>query len=139
MSTTTITYEGTLTVTSCWCGISLAIPASLYRKAQANNKQAIFCPLGHEFVYTKNEAEKLKDQLAERDRQLEFANRRAANNADRAAAIQRQLSAAKGQQTKLKKRIAAGVCPVPDCKRHFQNLAAHIKTKHPDFPGAGDE
>lgn len=37
----------------------------------------------------------------------------------------------KGEVTKLKKRIANGVCPC--CKRSFCNLAAHMKTQHPEY------
>lgn len=40
MTTSTLTYTGTLTITSCWCGIHMAIPNDLYLEGQ--------CPLcGH--------------------------------------------------------------------------------------------
>lgn len=39
--------------------------------------------------------------------------------------------AEKGAKTKLKKRIAAGVCPC--CRRPFENLLRHMKHQHPDF------
>jgi hypothetical protein len=45
----TISYAGTLTVTSCWCGIHVAIPSDLYRQARENGKArkraaAALCP-----------------------------------------------------------------------------------------------
>lgn len=39
--------------------------------------------------------------------------------------------AQKGQNTRLKNRIAAGVCPC--CNRSFQNVARHMAGQHPDF------
>ena len=119
----TLTYSGTLTPTACWCGIHVAIPESLYRAA-LNNSQTVYCPLGHTFVWRETEADRLKAKLA-------LAERRATNAAEREQALARQLAAAKGQQTKLRKRIAAGVCPC--CQRSFENLARHMKGQHPEF------
>lgn len=39
--------------------------------------------------------------------------------------------AQKAAKTRLKNRIAAGVCPC--CNRTFQNLARHIAGQHPDY------
>lgn len=41
--------------------------------------------------------------------------------------------AEKAAKTRIKNRIARGVCPC--CKRTFQNLAAHMQTQHPGFGG----
>lgn len=45
--------------------------------------------------------------------------------------VKRSLVAHKGHTTRLKNRIAAGVCPC--CQRTFQNLARHMKCKHPKY------
>ncbi len=129
----TLTYTGTLVVTSCWCGINLAVPNDLYRKAQADSKTAIFCPLGHEFVFRKNEAERQRERAdrAERDARLARASRDAAR--DQAAASHRSAIAYKGHITRLRNRIANGVCPVGDCRRHFDNVQAHIEGEHPQW------
>ena len=37
----------------------------------------------------------------------------------------------KGQVTRIKKRVANGVCPC--CNRTFKDLAAHMSTQHPDY------
>jgi hypothetical protein len=50
MSAGTMTYTGTLTITSCWCGIHLAIPEDLHREAH-RDRHIVFCPLGHEFIF----------------------------------------------------------------------------------------
>jgi hypothetical protein len=45
--------------------------------------------------------------------------------------IKRSLTAHKGHTTRIKNRIAAGVCPC--CNRTFKNLARHMGNKHPDY------
>lgn len=42
-----------------------------------------------------------------------------------------QRRAEKGAKTKLKKRVAAGVCPC--CNRTFSQLSRHMETKHPEY------
>ena len=127
----TITYEGTLTVTSCWCGIQLAIPHSLWRKAQSDNRHAVYCPLGHQFVYSDNETDR------ERAKNEQLARALASAREDtRVAQIEAQQArhrerAQKAAKTGLKNRVAAGVCPC--CTRSFQNLARHMAGQHPDW------
>lgn len=119
----TLLYTGKLEITSCWCGIRLAVPDDLYRQARDRSKH-IYCPLGHSFVFNDNDKEKrLERELAfERDRR---ASLQADNDRIRAS-----RSAIKGQVTKLRKRIVAGVCPF-GCTRHFANIERHVATKHP--------
>jgi hypothetical protein len=119
---TQMTYSETLTVTHCWCGIALAIPDNLYRVANDEGK-GVYCPLGHSFVYGNSNAE----QLA-KERQRHQATR------DLLRAEERSHAATRGALTKTKKRAAAGVCPC--CQRSFQNVARHMKSKHPEFPAA---
>lgn len=121
---TTLTYTGELVVTSCWCGIYLAVPRDLYNEAQRDHKKGIHCPLGHTFVFTGDtEAQRLKRELQwERDRL-------AAVRAERDQA-QASLSATKGVVTKMRKRAIAGACQF--CHRHFGDLQRHVASKHPD-------
>jgi hypothetical protein len=114
----TMEYTEKLTVTSCWCGIRLAIPDNLYSYVNHHKGKAVFCPLGHEFVFN----DTIEERLA-RERQEHRATR------DLLAAEERSHAATKGQMTKLRKRVHAGVCP--ECKRTFQNLARHMESKHP--------
>ena len=111
-------YTETLTVTSCWCGIHVAVPDNLYRYANRHRGKAIFCPLGHEFVFSETAEEKLA-----RERREHQATR------DLLHAEERSHAATKGQMTKLRKRVEAGLCP--HCRRHFANLQRHVETKHP--------
>lgn len=131
--TETMQYTGTLKVTGCWCGIIVAIPSDLYRKAQADSGFSIYCPLGHSFVYSKNEADRqrARAERAERDAEMARASRDAAW--DQAAAAERSARAYRGHLTRLRNKIAEGVCPVDGCRRNFANVRSHIARMHPDW------
>ena len=131
--TATLTYTGELTITSCWCGIKLAVPESLYRKAQNDSRFAIHCPLGHEFVYRKSEADRQRERAERAEREAKFA--RASRDAawDQARAAERSAAAYKGHVTRLRNRIADGICPVDGCRRNFANVKGHIERMHPDW------
>jgi hypothetical protein len=126
----TITYTGKLTVTTCWCGMTYAIPEALYSHVlnQFNNgrqQNDIFCPLGHkwsfagdgEAILERRRANQLERKLANRDEDL---------RAERAS-----HAATKGQLTKTKQRAERGVCL--HCKRSFVNVAKHVEHMHPEL------
>jgi hypothetical protein len=117
---TTLDYVGTLKVVHCWCGITLAVPETLYDHAKQDDKNQIYCPLGHTFVFRDNYRTKLE---AERRRHL--ATR------ELLEAEERSHVATRGHLTRARKRAAAGVCPC--CHRTFQNVARHVASKHPGF------
>jgi hypothetical protein len=48
----------------------------------------------------------------------------------------RSLAAQKGVTTRIKRRVANGVCPC--CKRTFQDLARHMAGQHPRYAEATD-
>jgi len=122
----TMTYTGELIITSCWCGIRLAIPQDLYNEAKRIEK-SIYCPLGHTFIYSNTTA---KENVRLR-RELDDAYTRLTHTRDERDFERRRVIAYKGVIGKTKKRIAAGVCPC--CTRTFQNLAKHMSTQHPDY------
>lgn len=117
----------------CWkCGTAYLLPEPLYVSAKASEKISFFCPYGHEahfpskeqegrFEALQRERDRLKQQLAEKDDTI-LAEKIARQEAERVAAR------AKGQVTRIKKRVSAGVCPC--CNRHFPNLERHMATKH---------
>jgi hypothetical protein len=128
---TSPTYTHELVVTSCWCGIPLAIPEELYLEAKRTGEQGVYCPLGHTFVFsdtTERELQRTRKALAE-----ERARTRAAR--DLLAQEERSHAATRGHLTRQKKRSAAGVCPC--CNRTFQQLARHMRAKHPAYPQDG--
>lgn len=120
----------TLTVLRCWCGIQHAVPRSLANEQKRKHDErekdlVIYCPLGHGGVVSgEGRAERLEKQLAAE---------RARHDQTRAERDQheRSLRAERGAKTKLKKRLAGGVCPC--CQRTFENLGRHMKTKHPEY------
>lgn len=54
----------------------------------------------------------------------------------RDAAIRREIGQ-KAAKTRIKNRIARGVCPC--CNRTFVNLAKHMASQHPSYAGGDDE
>lgn len=131
--TTTMTYTGTLVITSCHCGIRLAIPDTLYIKAQADASVHIYCPIGHTFVYRKNEAERQRERAEAAEQRSGRILAELDQERARTQAARNQTRAYKGALTKTKKRAVAGVCPAPGCKRSFQNVARHVKSQHPEL------
>jgi chromosome segregation ATPase len=126
---TTITYTGQLKVTTCWCGIELAIPENLYRRAH-DEGASIYCPLGHTFVFTETTKQRLERQLqkAREARDWAYTSMNAAR--DQARAAERSKAAMKGHLTRMRNKVANGVCPVTGCRRHFDNVQDHIRTVH---------
>jgi len=122
----TLEYTGTLVITSCWCGIELAIPESLHDEAHRKQK-SVYCPLGHTFVYL-NTTEK---RLREAEDRLERERRRVQATRDLLAHEERSHAATRGHLTRAKRKAHAGVCPVPGCRRHFADLERHMGSKHP--------
>lgn len=117
-----MTYQETLIVTHCHCGIALAIPSNLHRVMLDEGKSA-HCPLGHTFVYGNPYKE-----------QLDAEKRRHSATRDLLRAEERSHVATRGHLTRARARAAAGVCPC--CHRHFENVERHVKSKHPNFkPG----
>lgn len=135
MGTRTITYTGSLVVTSCWCGIQLAIPNDLYDFAKRKG-QNVYCPLGHSFVYGDTKYKQLEREAEEARAQL--ARERARRDQAEAEAEHQKARARgyKGAMVQTKKRAAKGVCPVPGCRRHFVDVQRHVESKHPGWDGA---
>lgn len=130
----TITYEGTLIVTSCWCGVQLAIPHSLYRKAQSDSNLSVYCPLGHTFVYRDNEAERERKAREKAEANAKWYRQRMTAERELREHTERKLAAQKGATTKARKRHAAALCPC--CNRSFVQLRRHMAAKHPDYDPA---
>ena len=121
---TTLTWTGTVVVTKCWCGIGYGVPSSLYEEAKRNHKQVIYCPLGHEWVFSgETEAARLA-------RQLKAANDRIAAKQAQVDQVEASLRATKGHVTRLRKQVLAGQCPF--CGQHLRDLERHITRQHGD-------
>lgn len=104
-----ITFE----VESCYlCGIPFGLTAAR-QKHLIDTKETFYCPSGHQQHYNgkthEQELADLKWQIQQKD-----------NN----------LAAERAEKERLIKRVKRGVCL--HCKRHFPNIAAHMRCKHPD-------
>jgi hypothetical protein len=114
------------------CGITFGISLEFERNRRKDKRQ-FYCPNGHEQYFPgKTDEDRMREErdaarsLAEREsRRRQLAEQRAEN--ERRSAI-----AYKGHATRIRNRIANGVCPA-GCNRHFANVQRHIATKHPDF------
>jgi len=114
----------------CWCGITHAVPKSLREVQMKQHDErgevmGIYCPLGHSHV---PKGESRFEKMRKRMVAAEAAHDQTKAELEHTEARRRAEKAAK---TRLKNRVAAGVCPC--CKRSFQNLRRHIENKHPDF------
>lgn len=118
------TVDVTLTDIDCSvCGIVFAVPTG-WDKRHRERGGSWWCPNGHSQQYVRTEVQRLTESLETERRNAEFWRER--NNT-----AERRIAAQKGQATKLRKRLANGVCPC--CHRHFTNLERHIQGQHPDY------
>jgi hypothetical protein len=79
----------------------------------------------------------LRRQLEQTAAQREAARAEAQRQRYRAQHEARRGAAARGQVTKLKRRVAAGQCP--SCSDTFADLAAHMSAQHPEFAEGGTD
>src|SRR6266576_3096835 len=119
------------TITCCrqGCGITFAVP-SWWEMKRREDHTDFCCPNGHSQRFTgKNEADKLRDELQRERQKLDQAKADADYQRNRREQAERSAAAARGQVTKIKKRVGRGVCPC--CNRYFAKLDRHMQTKHP--------
>lgn len=112
-------------VTCCRCLTPFTMAGHLYQTRQQDHLN-FYCPIGHGqyFAEGRSEEQKLRDRLAEE--QMRVANLR-----DDLQCETLSHRATKGKVTKLKKRVANGVCPC--CQRTFANLGRHMAGQHPEY------
>lgn len=109
------------TATCYSCGVEFASPLIAKRR---DDGESFYCPNGHQQHFTKTEATRLREELERVRRDLDWQK-------SQRQTVEKRLIAQRGLTTRAKNKLARvhkGVCP--DCNRSFQNLAAHMKTKH---------
>jgi hypothetical protein len=102
------------------CSIPFWVP-ELFDKERHAKADEFWCPNGHNQVYSKSDAQKLREQL-EAEKQRHQAT----------LARENEERAAKEKLERKLKRVHRGVCP--HCNRTFQNLARHMCSKHSETP-----
>lgn len=113
----------------CSCGMAFAM-TNEFEQRRLNDHQWFYCPAGHQQYYSgKSDADKLRDKL----KQAEARHAALRAETDQAwAAANEQLNVVKEKEREIKritKRANAGECL--QCKRHFVDVEAHVKRKHP--------
>lgn len=122
-------------VTCYSCGVAFGMSKGFYAD-RLRDQRNFFCPNGHgQHFIGKTEADRLREQLAAKEAEIIREREATARARDDALRQDRRRRYVKGQLTKAKKHVAAGVCPVGECHRHFANLGRHMTTKHPDYVG----
>ncbi len=112
------------------CRMPFAIPASIRADWQESG-DGFYCPNGHLQSYSESDVQKLKKQLQNSNKRLQWAEQDAKTQRERADHNERRRRAEKAAKTRIKNRVGNGVCPC--CNRTFQNLAKHMENKHPDY------
>lgn len=121
-----------LVILQCWakegCGVSFGLPRELYEAERIHKKTGFYCPRGHHLGLGEGAVEKLERKLKQQRMRSQAEEDQLRADRDY---HKRSAAAAKGQVTKIKKRVGNGVCPC--CKRTFKDLAQHMANKHPEF------
>lgn len=137
MQSTITELTGELVVVRCWCGIQHAVPESLRNEQvrqfnDGKRPMGIHCPLGHSHVPSGESASaRLKRQLEAKDNAIAYERSRHDQTKAELRDTENRRRAEKAAKTRLKNRIAKGVCPC--CNRHFANVHRHIQSQHPEF------
>ena len=132
-------YDATVlhAVDCCKCGIRFGINETLNRLARIEKQKSIYCPSCGErqgWSGERPEEKVRREMMAELHRvkrEKEYMEARERDQRARAEMAELSLRATKGIVTRIKNRVAKGVCPC--CNRSFANLHNHMKTQHPDF------
>lgn len=135
----TDTYHATLTTIECTCGGVYAISEKFRAEAYelGNRLKTWHCPYCQcDWGFGgKSQKQKLEDDLTRTKRALEQSQTRTREAWEEMQNVRitlgNKLRAEKGAKTRIKNRVANGVCPC--CTRTFQNLHRHMETKHPEF------
>lgn len=130
MKTLTVTLERSFECFECpECRINYWLPDG-FRDERRKDQRIWWCPNGHQRWYAESEVDRLR---RERD-VLKQQMARAEEERDRAYRIQSEAVDARikaeRELRRVQRRAVAAVCPC--CNRSFQNVARHMKTKHPN-------
>lgn len=128
----TVSFGISLTLYDCvTCGGPVVLSDGMERSLR-DSHGTFYCPLGHAQSFkSESEAEKLKRQLAERERQLAERDRQLVASRASRDQLEAELTSKARAHDRLKKRVKSGVCPC--CKRTVKQMAAHMKSKHPEY------
>ncbi len=117
-----------LTVTDCCvCGTPFAIQSTLHKHFKQTGK-GFHCPNGHRLSYSESKIERLEKALKEERSNSEWWKGNANRRSEELQQTKYKLRGTKAAYTRMKNRIAGGVCPY--CNRQFENITRHMESKH---------
>lgn len=109
------------------CGVHYAVEESFDEYRLSNRCEANlgwYCPNGHSLTYRESTLDKVR-------RERDSLKQQAARLEQRIVEERNRANAYKGHATRITTRAKAGVCPC--CNRTFKQLAAHMRSQHPQF------
>lgn len=130
----TVLETAIVPVTCAVCGTVFGL-GKRFQEARRDDHGTFYCPNGHAEVYDGPSLE--EQQIARLKDDVTWERQRAERAIERAATAERRRRAEKAAKTRIKNRIARGVCPC--CNRSFENLARHMAGQHPDYPTTQEE
>ena len=119
-----------VTISCCNCGVLFCLTTTFRDQLRQTHNQ-FYCPNGHpQWFPAKTEADKLRETLEatrkRHDKEMEWLTQHRNT-------LEKDLKSAEAKLKRQAKRALAGVCPC--CNRTVKQMAAHIKSKHPEYKG----
>lgn len=133
---TTQTFTAELVVVHCGqegCNLEFGMPRHLYDRRREDRKNW-YCPAGHvRHFIGKSPLQQAEEELRVAREATAYWGRLEQQRTRELQASRRQAAAARGQVTRIKRRVSKGVCPC--CNRTFVDLGRHMEGQHPDWSG----
>lgn len=128
----TVEIEITLVSRTCaQCGLTFGLP-DYYGAELRRSHATCYCPNGHaRWFPDKSEVEKLQKDLNAAKQLATWYKADALRQRAEREQAERRLSATRGVLTRVKHRIANGVCPCGN--RSFEHLQRHMSRQHPAY------
>lgn len=126
------TYTSTVEVYTCCnkaCGVKFGLDSE-YGKRMREDHAWFHCPNGHLQHFTgESTEERLARELKDSRESNAFLYTRNEALHDKLMVEKNKVRAQKAAKTRIKNRIANGVCPC--CNRSFKNVHSHFRSQHP--------
>lgn len=115
------------------CGIVYGVPVDFVNTLRANGGR-YYCPNGHSLGWSETDADRERKAREAAERRALAFEKQADHEREARRVADLSNRALRGHLTRIRNRIANGVCPVPGCRRSgFTKVRAHIASKHPDW------
>ena len=124
------TTSTTMAPEECFkCHVLFLVPQA-FQQDCVDLGRSFWCPNGHQQVYAETETTKARKAAAAARKDADmawerFRQERAAHDHEK-----RSHAATRGHLTRMRNRIAAGMCPY--CRRPIKQLREHVGARHPE-------